>query len=59
MSASVDHADQPTFQAPTPNDLETSNVLNKYLARWSTTPGLDMDAEFSALARELQAAWRG
>ncbi|TAK01279.1 MAG: extracellular solute-binding protein [Chloroflexota bacterium] len=54
---SVAYADNPNFEAPMPKYNETLDILGTYLSKWTTTPGLDLDAEFDALEAEIQAAW--
>ena len=54
---SVAFADNPNFEAPMPKYNETLDILGKYLSKWTTTPGLNMDAEIVALQAEIQAAW--
>jgi multiple sugar transport system substrate-binding protein len=54
---SVQYADNPNFEAPMPKYNETLDILTKYLSVWTTKPGLDMDAQFDALQKEIQAAW--
>ena len=54
---SVAYADNPNFEAPMPKYNETLNILNKYLSKWTTTGGLNMDSEFTALTNEIQAQW--
>ena len=40
-----------------PKYNETLDILGKYLSKWTTTPGLNMDTEIAALQAEIQAAW--
>jgi multiple sugar transport system substrate-binding protein len=54
---SVQYADKPNFEAPMPKYNETLDILSKYLSKWTTTPGLNMDAEFTALQAEIQKTW--
>jgi len=54
---SLQYADNPNFEAPMPKYNETLTILGKYLSKWTTTDGLDMDAEISALEKEIQATW--
>jgi multiple sugar transport system substrate-binding protein len=54
---SVAYADNPNFEAAMPKYNETLDILVKYNSKWTTTPGLDMDAEITALQAEIQAAW--
>jgi multiple sugar transport system substrate-binding protein len=54
---SIEFADNPNFEAPMPKYNETLTILEKYETKWTTTPGLDLDAEIEALRAEIQAAW--
>jgi len=54
---SVKYADNPNFEAAMPKYNETLTILSKYLTKWGTTPGLDMDAEIAALQAEIQKTW--
>lgn len=54
---SLDHADNPNFEAFMPKYNESLDLLGTYTTKWTTTPGLDMDAEIAALERDLQAIW--
>jgi multiple sugar transport system substrate-binding protein len=54
---SVAFADNPNFEAPMPKYNETLDILSKYLSKWTTTPGLDLDAEIEALRAEIQKTW--
>jgi multiple sugar transport system substrate-binding protein len=54
---SLAYADNPNFEAPMPKYNETLDILGKYNSRWTTTAGLDMDAEIAALEKEIQAVW--
>ena len=40
-----------------PKYNETLTILGTYLSKWTTTPGLDLDAEIEALRAEIQAEW--
>jgi multiple sugar transport system substrate-binding protein len=56
----IDHADVPNFESYMPKYNETLGLVGsggKYTTKWQTTEGLDMDAEFQALAEEIQAIW--
>jgi multiple sugar transport system substrate-binding protein len=54
----VQYADtDPNSEAPMPKYNKSLDVLTKYLTRWTSTPGLDMDAELAKLKAELQATW--
>jgi multiple sugar transport system substrate-binding protein len=54
---SVQYADNPNFEASMPKYNETLTILGKYLSKWGSTPGLNMDAEIDALQKEIQATW--
>lgn len=54
---SVAYADNPNFEAYMPAYNESLDTLGKYLSAWTTTPGLDMDAQIESLRDELQAIW--
>ena len=56
-SDSVQYADVPNFEGSMPKYNETNSILRKYLSKWTTTGGLDIDAEIAALKAELQAEW--
>jgi multiple sugar transport system substrate-binding protein len=47
----------PNSENAMPNYNKSLDTLAKYLTRWTSTPGLDMDAEFGKLKSELQAVW--
>lgn len=56
----IDHADVPNFESYMPKYNETLGLVGsggKYLTKWQTDAGLDMDAEFDALTKEMQAIW--
>jgi len=55
--AGVKYADNPNFEAFMPAYNQSLDILNKYLTKWTSTAGLDMDAEIAALKTELQTAW--
>jgi len=55
--AGVKYADNPNFEAFMPAYNPSLDILNKYLTKWTSTAGLDMDAEIAALKAELQTAW--
>jgi hypothetical protein len=40
-----------------PNYNKSLDTLAKYLTRWTSTAGLNMDAEFTKLQAELQSVW--
>ena len=54
---SIQFADQPNFESFMPKYNETLKILNTYLSKWTTTPGLDMDQEITKLQNEIQATW--
>jgi multiple sugar transport system substrate-binding protein len=54
---SVAFADNPNFEAPMPKYNETLTILGTFLSKWTTTPGLNMDAEIAALQVAIQAEW--
>lgn len=54
---SVQYADNPNFEAFMPKYNETLDALGTYLTKWTTSGGLDMDAEIEALRAELQSVW--
>ncbi len=54
---SVQFADNPNFEAFMPKYNETLDALGTYLTKWTTTGGLDMDAEVEAMRAEIQAIW--
>jgi hypothetical protein len=54
---SVQYADNPNFEAPMPKYNETLKILNTYLSKWTTTPGLNMDQEITNLQNEIQTTW--
>jgi multiple sugar transport system substrate-binding protein len=56
----IEHADVPNFEAYMPKYNETLGLVGsggKYLTKWQTETGLDMNAEFDALQKEIQAIW--
>jgi multiple sugar transport system substrate-binding protein len=56
----IPHADNPNFESYMPKYNETLGLVGsggKYLTRWGTTPGLDMDTELTKLTSEIQAIW--
>jgi multiple sugar transport system substrate-binding protein len=54
---SVQYADNPNFESAMPKYNETLDVLGKYMSKWTTTPGLNMDNEIEALRAEIQKTW--
>jgi multiple sugar transport system substrate-binding protein len=52
--------DNPNFESWMPAYNESLGLIGsggKYLTRWGTTAGLDMDAEIASLKKDLQAIW--
>jgi multiple sugar transport system substrate-binding protein len=54
---SLAYPDIPNFEATMPKYNETLGVIRPYLTRWTTTPGLDLDAEIAQLESDLQTLW--
>jgi multiple sugar transport system substrate-binding protein len=57
VSESLQYPDIPNSESFMPDYGESVSIMGKYLSKWTTTPGLDLDAEIEALRAELQAAW--
>ena len=58
VTAGIPNADvNPNSENFMPNYNKSLDVLVKYLTRWTGTPGLNMDTEFSNLQTELQKVW--
>ena len=56
----IQYADNPNFESFMPAYNETLGLVGsggKYLTRWSSTPGLNMDTEIQALKTEMQGIW--
>ena len=53
----IQYADNPNFEAYMPGYNQSVDLLTKFLTRWTSTPGLDMDAEMASLQSQLQAVW--
>ena len=56
----IQYADNPNFESYMPAYNETLGLVGsggKYLTRWSSTPGLNMDTELAALKTEMQGIW--
>jgi multiple sugar transport system substrate-binding protein len=47
----------PNSENTMPNYNKSLDILAKYLTRWTSTPGLNMDNEFNSLKQELQTTW--
>ena len=57
VSESLQYPDIPNSESFMPDYGESVNILRTYLSKWTTTPGLDLDAEIESLRAALQAAW--
>ena len=53
----IQYADNPNFEAYMPGYNQSVDLITKFLTRWTSTPGLDMDAEIASLQSQLQAVW--
>ncbi len=56
----ANYPDNPNFESWMPAYNESLGLVGsggKYLTRWGTTPGLDMDKEIQSLKDELQGIW--
>ena len=56
----IQFADNPNFESFMPAYNETLGLVGsggKYLTKWSSSPGLDMDKEIQALKTEMQGIW--
>ncbi len=54
----IPYADiNPNSENPMPDYNKSLDTLAKYLTKWTSTAGLDMNAEFSKLKAELQSVW--
>jgi multiple sugar transport system substrate-binding protein len=56
----IEHADNPNFESYMPAYNETLGLVGsggKYTTKWQATEGLDMNAEFDALQKEIQSIW--
>jgi multiple sugar transport system substrate-binding protein len=53
----VQYADNPNFEAYMPAYNQSVDLITKFLTRWTSTPGLDMDSEIGTLQTQLQAIW--
>jgi len=47
----------PNSENTMPNYNKSLDILAKYLTRWTSTAGLNMDTEFNNLKQELQTTW--
>jgi multiple sugar transport system substrate-binding protein len=55
VTEGIPNADvNPNSESYMPNYNKSLDVLVKYLTRWTSTPGLNMDTEFTNLKSELQ-----
>ena len=57
VSDSLQYPDVPNSESYMPEYAQSGDIMSTYLSRWTTTAGLDLDAEIEALRAELQAAW--
>ena len=57
VTDSLQYPDIPNSEGFMPDYGESVSILGTYLSKWTTTPGLDLDAEIESLRAELQAAW--
>jgi multiple sugar transport system substrate-binding protein len=56
----IQYADNPNFESYMPAYNETLGLVGsggKYTTKWQSTQGLDMNAEFDALQKEIQSIW--
>lgn len=53
----IPYADNPNFEAWMPAYNKSLDLLTQKLTRWTSTPGLNMDAEIATLKQQLQAIW--
>jgi multiple sugar transport system substrate-binding protein len=53
----IKYADNPNFEAWMPAYNKSLDLLQTYLTRWTSTPGLNMDQEINTLKTKLQAVW--
>jgi multiple sugar transport system substrate-binding protein len=57
LTDSLEYPDVPNTESFMPKYSQSVTILRTYLSKWTTTPGLDLDAEITALQNELQTAW--
>lgn len=58
VTDAIQYADvNPNSENYMPNYNKSLDTLAKYLTRWTSTPGLNLDAEFTKLQAELQSVW--
>jgi multiple sugar transport system substrate-binding protein len=54
----IQYADiDPNSENTMPNYNKSLDILAKYLTRWTSTAGLNMDTEFNNLRQEIQTTW--
>jgi multiple sugar transport system substrate-binding protein len=54
----IQYADiDPNSESAMPAYNKSLDTLAKYLTKWTSTPGLNMDAEFARMKTELQSVW--
>ncbi len=54
---SVAKADNPNFESPMPKYNESLDLITTYGTKWTSTGGLNMDAEITQMQADLQAIW--
>ena len=58
VTQGIQYADvNPNSESFMPSYNKSLDVLVKYLTRWTSTGGLNMDTEFANLKSELQKVW--
>ncbi len=58
VTQAIQYADiNPNSENAMPNYNKSLDILAKYLTRWTSTPGLNMDTELGNLKQELQTTW--
>jgi len=58
VTASIPFADvDPNSENTMPNYNKSYDILSKYLTRWTSNGGLNMDTELANLKQELQTTW--
>ncbi len=58
VTDAIQYADvNPNSENYMPNYNKSLDTLAKYLTRWTSTPGLNLDSEFAKLQAELQSVW--
>jgi len=58
VTQAIQYADiDPNSENVMPNYNKSLDTLAKYLTKWTSTPGLNLDTEFTNLQNELQTVW--